>query len=437
MTQKPNALTLHQLGHLLDPSSHSSIAPPTVTWIEEKEKSNAGTSNVVNGIAELGDGTLRIHFNTPRPYLVLLQYLVAGVSVRRVCLNQHHNGLPPTARAHMHTYIPATGGNHCAALDTIAVPPIGAPRLRDRLPRDIPRLCGPMLGQHRRPTMDRPARARREVTGMDIHSLRTAYLDTVNDGLQAFETPDGFMVWVPLYHSDGDGVTLTVRHNLDGWIVTDDGSTYSWLRSMGAPVDSAAFIDAWTRLSRPGSGFIPNDGSDAREISAWGEEPELGILLNDVALASVRAEGLSILKSSGQTNRFDSTVRERLRFLSADDRAKRAGFSCGSGRVAMKSGRTRHVAALVMHDDTPVAAFQALAGRTSSARESSFEHCYALFSQAELEHDRRIAVIASPDQWQSEVLSELRDVATVLPWNIAEDVDQAFWSIVDNQPINA
>lgn len=127
MTQKPNALTLHQLGHLLDPSSHSSIAPPTVTWIEEKEKSNAGTSNVVNGIAELGDGTLRIHFNTPRPYLVLLQYLVAGVSVRRVCLNQHHNGLPPTARAHMHTYIPATGGNHCAALDTIAVPPIGAP----------------------------------------------------------------------------------------------------------------------------------------------------------------------------------------------------------------------------------------------------------------------------------------------------------------------
>lgn len=272
---------------------------------------------------------------------------------------------------------------------------------------------------------------------MDIHSLRTAYLDTVNDGLQAFETPDGFMVWVPLYHSDGDGVTLTVRHNLDGWIVTDDGSTYSWLRSVGAPVDSAAFIDAWTRLSRPGSGFIPNDGSDAREISAWGEEPELGILLNDVALASVRAEGLSILKSSGQTNRFDSTVRERLRFLSADDRAKRAGFSCGSGRVAMKSGRTRHVAALVMHDDTPVAAFQALAGRTSSARESSFEHCYALFSQAELEHDRRIAVIASPDQWQSEVLSELRDVATVLPWNIAEDVDHAFWSIVANQPINA
>lgn len=38
-----------------------------------------------------------------------------------------------------------------------------------------------------------------------------------------------------------------------------------------------------------------------------------------------------------------------------------------------------------------------IAGSSVSDVESSVEHCYTLFAQADLEHDRRIAVVRSPD----------------------------------------
>ena len=271
---------------------------------------------------------------------------------------------------------------------------------------------------------------------MDIHSLRSAYLNIVDDGLQAFETPDGFMVWVPLYHSDGDGVAISVRPSDGGWIISDDGSTYSALRSAGAAVATPAFDTAWETLSRPGNGFVPNDDATPEEISAWATDSSLGAAINSVALACVRGEGLNVLKTSDRPTRFSITVGARLRLLVSDARAKLAGFTCQPGNVLMKSGRSRQVGALLSLDHQTIAAFQPLAGSSASSRESSFEHCYTLFAQADLERDRRIAVVRSPDAWKTEILDELSDVATLVPWSDSgRDFDAAFWKIVDNQEL--
>ena len=89
---------------------------------------------------------------------------------------------------------------------------------------------------------------------MKAKTLTTKYLSALNDGFEAVETDDGFVVWMPAYYSDDDGVILSVRRAAGGWTVTDDGSTLSGLRTRGAATDAPAFLEAWGRLARPGPG---------------------------------------------------------------------------------------------------------------------------------------------------------------------------------------
>ena len=86
---------------------------------------------------------------------------------------------------------------------------------------------------------------------MKAKTLTTKYLSALNDGFEAIETDDGFVVWMPAYYSDDDGVILSVRRAAGGWTVTDDGLTLSGLRTRGAATDAPAFLEAWGRLVRP------------------------------------------------------------------------------------------------------------------------------------------------------------------------------------------
>ena len=94
------------------------------------------------------------------------------------------------------------------------------------------------------------------------------------------------------------------RRAAGGWTVTDDGSTLSGLRTRGAATDAPAFLEAWGRLARPTGDFVPGRDSDDGEITGWATDETLGDVLNIVALASVRAEGLALIRERGSAERF-------------------------------------------------------------------------------------------------------------------------------------
>ena len=78
----------------------------------------------------------------------------------------------------------------------------------------------------------------------------------------------------------------------------------SGLRTRGAATDAPAFLEAWGRLTRPAGDFVPGRDSDDGEITGWATDETLGDVLNLVALASVRAEGLALIRERGSAERF-------------------------------------------------------------------------------------------------------------------------------------
>ena len=150
---------------------------------------------------------------------------------------------------------------------------------------------------------------------MKAKTLTTKYLGALNDGFEAVETDDGFVVWMPAYYSDDDGVILSVRRAAGGWAITDDGSTLSGLRTRGAATDAPAFLEAWGRLARPAGDFVPGQASNNGEITGWATDETLGDVLNLVALASVRAEGLAFIRERGSAERFPARVGRRITSL--------------------------------------------------------------------------------------------------------------------------
>lgn len=79
---------------------------------------------------------------------------------------------------------------------------------------------------------------------MNTDELRSAYLSAVGSHMEITETPSGYVVWAPLFYSDGDGVVLSVYPDAGGWLITDEGSTLSHLIDSGASVDGAVFTEA-------------------------------------------------------------------------------------------------------------------------------------------------------------------------------------------------
>lgn len=271
---------------------------------------------------------------------------------------------------------------------------------------------------------------------MKAKTLTTKYLSALNDGFEAVETDDGFVVWMPAYYSDDDGVILSVRRAAGGWTVTDDGSTLSGLRTRGAATDAPAFLEAWGRLTRPAGDFVPGRDSDDGEITGWATDETLGDVLNLVALASVRAEGLALIRERGSAERFPARVGRRITSLMSAAECTDRGLVRGS-TVGLVSGRRKRVTAAVEHAGATLAVFQALGGGGEQARERSYEHCHTIFSQAQIERERRFAVVEDPGAWDPVVLDEVRDVGVVLPYEDQDAFDARFAEIVRRLPAPA
>lgn len=144
---------------------------------------------------------------------------------------------------------------------------------------------------------------------MNTDELRSAYLSAVGNHLEITETPSGYVVWAPLFYSDGDGVVLSVYPDAGGWLITDEGSTLSHLIDSGASVDGAVFTEAWSSLARPNE-FIPASSTDAESIQTWTDDASLGEAIHDVAVAAIRAEGLAYVREPrNNRRRFSATIR--------------------------------------------------------------------------------------------------------------------------------
>ena len=127
---------------------------------------------------------------------------------------------------------------------------------------------------------------------MNTDELRSAYLSAVGSHMEITETPSGYVVWAPLFYSDGDGVVLSVYPDAGGWLITDEGSTLSHLIDSGASVDGAVFTEAWSSLARPNE-----------FIQTWTDDASLGEAIHDVAVAAIRAEGLAYVRESRNNRR--------------------------------------------------------------------------------------------------------------------------------------
>ena len=115
---------------------------------------------------------------------------------------------------------------------------------------------------------------------MNTDELRSAYLSAVGSHMEITETPSGYVVWAPLFYSDGDGVVLSVYPDAGGWLITDEGSTLSHLIDSGASVDGAVFTEAWNSLARPNE-FIPASSTDAESIQTWTDDASLGEAIHE------------------------------------------------------------------------------------------------------------------------------------------------------------
>ena len=103
-----------------------------------------------------------------------------------------------------------------------------------------------------------------------------------------------------------------MRASVGGRVITDDGSTMSHLRTAGAATDSPSFLAAWDRIARPASAFVPGvPGTEGGEITAWATNENIGVVLNLVALAAVRAEGLAFIRER-EGERFTTKILRRI-----------------------------------------------------------------------------------------------------------------------------
>lgn len=275
---------------------------------------------------------------------------------------------------------------------------------------------------------------------MDAKALTSKYLTAINDGIEAMQTPDGFIVWMPTYYSDGDGVVLSVRRSAGGWIITDDGSTMSNLYTQRAAVDSPTFVEAWRELARPAGDFIPGDqGPEDGEITAWATDSSLGDTLNLVALAAVRAEGLAFIRERESGERFASTIGRRIGFLLTTAELADRGLTKGR-TMALQSGGSKRVTASINRNGRTLAVLQAVGGRSDSARERNFEHCFTIFSRAKINRERRYAVVEGPQDWDAAVLSDLERVGQVLGYRTQQEFDRRFTALVEaslDRPVHA
>lgn len=266
---------------------------------------------------------------------------------------------------------------------------------------------------------------------MNGELLRTTYLSTVGERLEVTETERGYVVWAPLFYSDGDGVTLSVYPSNNGWLVTDEASTLAHLADSGANVKAPSFAKAWADLAKVGE-FVPGPDADSDCIQAWADDSSLGEALCDVAEAALRAEGLVYASDKRVGPRpFRYSVQDRLKFLTGSPRLRSRGLTSGGGKMRLQSGREASFTDTLVRENLTVVAIQALGGQNKDSRAASHNNAYTMFSQASTDKENNLAVFRQVKDWDIEMVREIEAVAEVVTF---DEFDSRINGIADEYP---
>lgn len=238
---------------------------------------------------------------------------------------------------------------------------------------------------------------------MDRASVIGALLHSINDEITIHEYGDGLLVDLPLTYSDGDSVRLMLEPMGTGVRISDQAAAYERLLMAEVNTSSGRAADAIAATIRS-SGLV-NVGGEEDEIATFGPADDLGIMLLNVAQASMRVEQLRWLAVRRTPTRFADRVVQRVQSVARRDwRVER------NAPLLLRSGRERSVTVAV---ETPAATayVQALSAKD---KDQAAEHCYYLFNWADVPSGSRVAALdGDPDAWPSALVTELATVADV------------------------
>ncbi|MDX3866865.1 hypothetical protein [Streptomyces europaeiscabiei] len=238
---------------------------------------------------------------------------------------------------------------------------------------------------------------------MDRNSVVAALLSFINDRIVTHKYGDGLLADLPVTYSDGDSVRLLLEPLGAGVRVSDQASAYERLLLADVNTDTGRVAEAIATTIRVAG--LANIGSEDDEIATFGPLEDLGTMMLAVAQASIRVEQLRWLAVRRAPVRFADKVVERVQSV-----AKRDWKVERNASLRLRSGRERAVTVAV---ETPTAAayVQALSAKD---KDQAAEHCYYLFSWADVPQQSRVAALdGQRSEWPSELLSELGSVADV------------------------
>ncbi|MGW4559926.1 hypothetical protein ACWEOV_40890 [Streptomyces sp. NPDC004365] len=238
---------------------------------------------------------------------------------------------------------------------------------------------------------------------MDKRVVIGALLTSINDEIITHEYGDGLLVDLPLTYSDGDSVRLLVEPMGSGVRVSDQASAYERLLMADVNPDAGRVAEAIAATVRTAN--LSNVGGEVDELATFGPLDDVGVMLLSVAQAAMRVEQLRWLAVRRAPMRFSERVIERVQAVARRDWKIERNAS-----IPLTSGRERLVT-LAVEAPNATAYVQALSAKD---REQSAEHCYYLFSWADVPSGTRVAALdGAPNNWPSELVSELGTVADV------------------------
>lgn len=247
---------------------------------------------------------------------------------------------------------------------------------------------------------------------MEPSRITPAVLSLVNDQTHVQPYGHGHLVTLPLAFYDDDLITLFVEAANGGVRVSDQGTTAMRLHMAGVDPETPRVAEAWRKsVASLGPDVLTEDDT---VVGTWGSVLDLGRLLFAVAEAALRVDQLRWLATDRRPVPFRDRVVKQLTTIA------RLEEVTPNAAIRQRSGRTRQVTAAVGPDADRRIYVQAL---SSSNRVEQAEHCYYVFSHADVPRERVLAVAAgSRNSWPPALLSELGETTDIAFFDQRDDV---------------
>lgn len=249
-------------------------------------------------------------------------------------------------------------------------------------------------------------------------------LKSFNDRTSTRPYGTGWLCTTPLTYSDGDAVRVLAEPLNEGFRVTDRAEAIDRLAVWGV-VDSARAV-AGIQAARQAAHLQPL-ASHPSETATFGAPADLGQMILDVAIASMRIEQLRWLAQDRPTMTYDERLVERVRSLASThnwrwDRRP---------EIRLASGRNRRITAAV----TGTRATAYIQAVSDADRDRSVEKCYYLFDRATQPRDQKVAALAgAPSEWPGALADDLATVGVVTFFEDPSHIERVLEEITGSAP---